>query len=264
MLGKLIKHDIKEMANWYLPLYLLYAGIAVAFIIMLQIVIRNPALTENEDALFGNVFGALTIAFILAVVALLLLNILITVYYFYRKFVSEEAYLTMTLPVEPWEHILSKMLSSAVWQLITWILFILSMGLLLLTSGAAEELALGVDEQLTLKTVWIQVSHEIGLNIGSIFLGIVYGILSFITSPLKYYASISLGQLFQKRKVLMAVVAYVAISIATATVTSSSMLGLFTDSLVGILAISIVEVLIASVVYFAISVYFLGKRLNLE
>lgn len=262
MLGKLFKYDFKEMGTYYLPLYVIYAGIAAAFAIL--IVIGQHSTLLEENALFSLLFAVITFAYTLAVIALVIISGLIVVYYFYRKFVSEEAYLTMTLPVKSWQQVLSKLLGSAVWQVITWIIFAVSVGLVLLITGAIKEIMNDLEISMAIRMIWIQFSHEISMNVGTVVLGVIYGVIFLITSPLIYFAAISVGQMVNKHKVLMSVAAYVIISIVVTFITANSTLNIFTDTINQLLVVSIIEQIITSVIYFGISVYFLTRNLNLE
>ena len=171
----------------------------------------------------------------------------------------------MTLPVKPWQHILSKLLGSAVWRLFTWIIFAVSVFLILLSTGALHEINNDVTIQFALQSVWYQIQYEIGLNAGSVVLSVICGIITLFTSPLIYFASISIGQMAKKHKVLMSVGAFVIINIVISFLTANiSILQLQDISAFSFLILAIAECIITSVVYFGITIYFLGKELNLE
>ena len=262
MLGKLFKYDFKELGAFYLPVYLIYAGITAAFAI-LMVLGMNSSLQDNE--VFSLLFGIITFVFVLAVIAFVLFSGLIVVYYFYRKFVSEEAYLTMTLPVKPWQHIISKLLSSAVWRLFTWIIFAVSVFLILLITGVLEELQRGVTFNFVFRTVWSELRYELGFDTGAMVLCAVYCVMTLLTSPLIYFASMSIGQMAKKHKVLMSVGAFVIINIVISFLTANiSILQLQDISAFSFLILAIAECIITSVVYFGITIYFLEKELNLE
>lgn len=262
MLGKLFKYDFKEMGNFYLPMYIIYVGIAVAFTILI-VIGQHSALLE-ENTIFALLFGVIAFAYVLAVIALIILSGLIVVYYFYRKFVSEEAYLTMTLPVEPWKQVLSKLLSSAVWQVITWIIFAASVGFVLLVTGTLQELLNNMQIGFALRMAWIEICEVLQLNASSAVLSAIYGVILLISSPLIYFAAISIGQMVNKHKVLMSVAAYVILNIVVTFITANGAFNFWADTASQILILSIIEQAVISVIYFAISVYFLTKNLNLE
>ncbi|MDO5411754.1 MAG: hypothetical protein Q4F21_15135 [Lachnospiraceae bacterium] len=262
MLGKLFKYDLKEMGTYYIPLYIIYAGIAAAFSILMAIALHSDLLADNT--LFSLIFGIISIAFVLAIASLLILSGLIVIYYFYRKFVSQEAYLTMTLPVRPWQHIVSKLLSGAVWQLLSWLVFIISLLCALFASGGINTLFGNSMFWGQLGLLWTELCNEIGLHIGSAALFIIYIVLSLLTSPLVYFASISIGQMSNKNKVLWSVISFVGINIVISLFTAGSSVQLSVDNLTQFLMISMVQLIVTSAVFFAITLYSLSKRLNLE
>lgn len=261
MLGKLFKYDFRELGAFYLPMYLIYAGVTAAFTVFMVIGL-NSSLLDND--LFALAFGIITVLYVVAIIALVLFSGLIVVYYFYRKFVSEEAYLTMTLPVKPWQHIASKLLSSAIWRLATWIIFGVSVFLMLLFTGALRELQNNITIHFAIQSVWYEIRYELGMNAGSVGLSVVYMIITLFTSPLIYFAAMSIGQMARKHKVLMSVAAFVVINIVITFLTAGISLMEFLNGPFGFMILSIVEALITSAIYFGITVYFLSRELNLE
>lgn len=262
MLGKLFKYDFKELGAFYLPIYLIYAGITAAFAILTALAM-NSSLQDNE--VFSLLFGIIAFVFGLSVTAFVLFSGLILVYYFYRKFVSEEAYLTMTLPVDPWKHIVSKLLSGAVWRLFTWIVFAVSVFLILLVTGVWEAMGNSITFNFVLRSIWSELRYEFGFSGGTVALCVIYGVITLLTSPLIYFASISIGQMAKKHKVLMSVGAFVIINIVISFLMANiSILQLQNSSAFSFLILAIIECIITSVIYFGITVYFLGKELNLE
>lgn len=263
MLGKLFKHDFKNLGAFYLPVYLIYVGVTAAFTLFLVIGI-NSSSTFMENDIFSLLFGIITFVYVLAMIALILFSGLIVVYYFYRKFVTEEAYLTMTLPVSPFQHILSKLLASALWRLFTWILFGVSIYLILLATGAMKEIGNNITVQFAFRSIWYQLKYELGMNAGAMVLTVIYGIITLLTSPLIYFASMSIGQMAGKHKVLMSVAAFVVINIVVTFLTANISLLELQSEAFGFMILAIIECIITTAIYYGITVYFLGRELNLE
>lgn len=261
MLGKLIKNDLKELGIYYLPLYLIYVGISAAFGILLVMSTHIQGL--NDNALFHLLMIVIAALFIIGSCAVFILSGLILLYYFYRKFVSEEAYLTMTLPVKPWQHIFSKMIAGAVWKLISYLVFLLSIFLILNLTGIFQEAFRQINFSLLWNSVWINLQDVLEINALSVGLGILNVIISLFTGSLVYFAALSIGQMAGKHKIFMAVVAYVVLDILT-TVVSGGILNIPIQSVSVLLLISAMENILFSVIYFGITVYFLDKQLNLE
>ena len=219
MLGKLFKYDFKEMGLILVPIYLLYVGIMAAFMVLL-ILARSSQIVE-ENTLFGLLFGIVSLVAFLSMGLILVVGSLAIVYHFYRKFVTEEAYFTLTLPAKPWEHIASKLMANVVWQIITWAVFAVSVFIALFASGMLDVMA---DSDLfdlvlsQLQIVWEESAAELNLTAGTFVLWVIYVILSIITGPLIYFASISVGQMAGKHKILASIGAFILINMLTAFV----------------------------------------------
>ena len=265
MLGKLFKYDFKEMGLILVPIYLLYVGIMAAFMVLL-ILARSSQIVE-ENTLFGLLFGIVSLVAFLSMGLILVVGSLAIVYHFYRKFVTEEAYFTLTLPAKPWEHIASKLMANVVWQIITWAVFAISVFIALFASGMLDVMA---DSDLfdlvlsQLQIVWEESAVELNLTAGTFVLWVIYVILSIITGPLIYFASISVGQMAGKHKILASIGAFILINMLTAFVLGTVASGYMNLSATGSLVATIVETLVMSVIYLLITTSFLSHNLNLQ
>ena len=120
MLKKLIAHDFR--CTWRLSILLLFASGLGAIVSMicgfLLLNVNFDTLSESMRELaragltLGQVFPAM-----LSYIAAFAIIIMVAVHY-YQKFVSDEAYLTFTLPATPGQHLLSKMISGSVWVIV--------------------------------------------------------------------------------------------------------------------------------------------------
>lgn len=262
MLGKVLKMDMRELKSIYFPLYGIYLAVVAAFLIFTVVGGSNEA---ADNLQFEMIYAIITIAFGISLVALLLLSGVIIVYHFYRKTATEEAYLTMTLPVKPWEHVVSKMIANGIWQIITWCVFIGTVFLLLLFTG-------GIEELLDNSFVWDEVSmvlHSVMDELGvegaaTVVLGLVISLISFFTGPLVYFACIAIGQTARKHKILMSVGVYLLFNMLTSYFSGNILLILSGDSVNLMLLAHLARMLVFSVVFYLITVHFLSKKLNLE
>ncbi len=123
MLLTCFKHDFKALSRTLVPALIGIAGAAVfGFLSALTF-----SLTEKSDAaqtgaalpgaLNAAAVGSLIVDGMLLAAAMTVIVVLIFVR-FYRSMVTDEAYLTFTLPVTPGRLIASKFLASGVWMLI--------------------------------------------------------------------------------------------------------------------------------------------------
>ena len=120
MLKKLIAHDFR--CTWRLSILLLItSGVGAIFSMICGFIgfnINWDAMTESMSQLgtsgleLGQAFSAM-----LSYFAAFGIILMVAVHY-YHKFVSDEAYLTFTLPATPGQHLLSKMVSGSVWVMV--------------------------------------------------------------------------------------------------------------------------------------------------
>lgn len=267
MLGKLLKHELQASARMMLPVY---AALLVLTFISKFFLVLNPA--TSTLAVFEGISITL---YVLCIIAMFIMTTVVSIYRFYKNLTTDEGYLMFTLPVKPWQLILSKMLISLFWGIVCTVLFILSGMILVLTDVNIFEIV----------TAFSNGMHEISLSLSQsiwIFVAevIVLMLMSVIAEILQMYTSIAIGQCFQKNRILFAVLAYIIISIILQVVFSAGMLGFgFAAQSMNFSKFSPGEIesffhwffnltslayLILSVVFFVITNEIFKRRLNLE
>jgi len=213
MLGKLIKHE--WLSTWKVPTILcIYLGILT---ILGCISFLSPM--WKTDNFIIEIIAALSV--MLYMLSLFAIGITVYVYFiirFYRNMYTSEGYLTHTLPVKPWHHIFAKGFTYFSWMLISAVAMVCSAALIVIT-------ALSTVEGDMLYIVWEALQTEVmpemnvmwkemfGMSIGGYTVTVlVAAFVSSIYSILMMYASMSIGQLFNKYKVLASFVAYAIIN----------------------------------------------------
>lgn len=264
MLGKLVKHEWKAITK---PLAIMH--IALILMAIIGKVLLNIEVLKKAD----YVWGALLMLYILAVITLEIGTQIYLAVRFYKNMYTDEGYLSFTLPVKSWEHILSKTFISAVWTLIDIAVVILSILILVMYKGMGTEFIegfLGVLTELSeagISVVWFMIRL------------IINGVLYLIALPLTYYFSISIGQLFNSHKMLASIITYfitinviqvigtvvstimmVNTTYADDVITDSGMRGFYN----GILDMGMIGNLITCVGFWLVVNYIMNKRLNLE
>ena len=122
MLLKFFKHDFKSLSRFGVPALLIIAGallLGCIDISTLSVFLKNDVLENSSLAPFASVFTSLGlgISFISLYAAVITVTVMIYVR-FYKTMVSDEGYLTMTLPVTPAKILLGKLISAILWILI--------------------------------------------------------------------------------------------------------------------------------------------------
>lgn len=269
MLGKLLKHEWKATGRHFLLLYLVFAFVTVCNKLILEITAQNDFL-EMFQALFMA-------AYIITCAAIFILTTLLIVMRFYKNMLSDEGYLTFTLPVTVSQHIAAKGIVAYIWSILSIILFLLSVCLLVSGHGM-------YDVFYQILELIGYVSEEIGIKFWLCI--IIYGIAMLIGnaySILQYYMSMAIGQLAHKHRILASFGIYFGFTFVLQNVLSvflllvniadpilsleeleSNFLSAFFSYMNAIGIFSILFNIILSIAFFFITRYVLTKKLNLE
>jgi hypothetical protein len=268
MLRKLMKYEILSTGRLFL---ICYAGLLIMSAVMrLFLPIRSDGTAAELVAIISVILYS---ALIIAVIAL---TFVASVNRFSKSLLGGEGYLMHTLPVGAWKHILCKLIVAIFWCICSFLVVMLSV-LLLATAG--ENIVLFLKQfVLALQDAAARYSAETG---HSLYFLIFSFCLTFLVSGAslitEIYASIMIGQLFNRHRTLAAVVAFIVIQTALSTLfyavyllsPTEPYLWIFmadttrelTNSL---LWVSIAEDAGLAVVFFFVTYYLMRRRLNLE
>lgn len=263
MLGKLLKYEVKATARLFLPLYLavlLFAGINKLF---------NPfkIIQTSKNLNLQSILGTLSIIVYFAlIVAIIVMTLLIMIQRFYKNLLGDEGYLMFTLPVKSWEHIVSKLLVSMLWTILSFITVVFSIFILIGIKNVFENLP----------ELFNVVKDYIG-NWG-IFLTLLYALVAVAGNIITIYCAIALGHLYTKHKILASFGAYIGLYFISQIVLSIFVFSFAntifyplsksivpTHSQISTLIISFIGVfMVLAAAYFTLTNIILKKRLNLE
>lgn len=265
MLGKLLKYEIKATARTLLPLYL------VLFVIAIVNRFLNPfEILENSQGfniqILINVISVI-IYFSMAF-GIMATTLIVVIQRFYKNLLRDEGYLSFTLPVETWKHILSKMITSMMWMILSILMVFISILIIADIDHFISEFS--------------RFLKEIGTVFGNgIYITLpIYMLSALALGILIIYNSISIGHHFQNHKllasfavfgvfylltqivlvVLMLIYVYINYGNLNTMPTNATMLP-NGAALFG--AVTIV-LLLMSVGHFISTNYFLKNKLNLE
>ena len=196
MVKKLFKHEFLSYMRALLPMHLIMLGIAA--------LTRFVYLFESDTTYFSIVGRSSVTAFIIACVVCLLLSYVNIITRFYKNMFTHEGYLSFTLPVTNFQHILVKALTG------TAIIIIDALSIVLAVCVAtAGELTV----ELFKAGAWIlgKGAEQIGWQFWLYMLEfIVVLLVAVIGSILMFYSCIAIGQLSNKNRVLLAIGVYFA------------------------------------------------------
>ncbi|MDS0524667.1 ABC transporter permease [Clostridium sp. SHJSY1] len=270
MLGKLLKYEFKSTARILLPLYIALIG----FSIINKVLIGFRYDFQNFSGLGGIPAIISILGYVATMVAIVVVTLFIIIQRFYKNLLGDEGYLMNTLPVSINKNISSKLIVAVSWNLISGIVAFLSIFIMAYRPGIFNEMF----AQVGGFTGFLSIAYDkIGSNMYTIPLElIILGLVALIRGILIIYASIALGQLANKRKILAAFGAFVVLNIVMSVIqemipsifVNLDNLNITLNSLTpvvhgGIISLIIFE-LIFSGIFFATCNYILKNKLNLE
>ena len=272
MLRKLMKHELRATGRIMLPLFLILLVTAVSANIS-----TRTLLEADNRAL--NALGVLFMtAFALAIAAVCIMSCALMVYRFYKNLLQDEGYVMMTLPVSVHQQLISKLLVSMIWFVLSMLAVMAASFILAYQVGIVKEIA------NVIKAMFTEV-FESGYAFDATLFVVELAALAFfsaVTSCLHFYLALAIGHSFADKKLLWSVVFYFVIQMALSTLGSFAMFSLQklsfmdifgTDVFTGMGSIAMAHTVIcgliavsalgAALFYFP-TAWFLKNRLNLE
>ena len=255
MLGKLMKHDIKNMGKLLLPL-----NVIVLLMSLVGSILRVSGLFDLENA--TPLFGILLVTYIIGMAVIAVVAFFYPIIYFYRHLFSRQGYLTFTLPVCSWKILFSKTIVGYCWYLI-------NIGVALFSIWAITGFLRIPEMHLTNLNLYSR--EYIGMSFTAfMWWAVALTIFSLFYTLLSAYVSIAIGQLWSKHKIVGSIVAYLVIyTIVQILVTFTILPFLFGGFDVGRMVLvsfyaSIIIGVILSVIFYITSGIILKKKVNLD
>lgn len=223
MLGKLLKHEYRATARMMAPTYgilILLTAVERAFLAILQ---SRGLLTFGQapqQAAAGagdkmlSLFGAFTLLIYFAVLAAAaFLTVFFLVQRFYKNLLTDEGYLSFTLPVTPAAQVGAKLISAVSWIILSIALIALSLLTMFYQPGLAGRMFDAICQSFM---------TSMDATRGDCFLVLaIFGVdvlLSILTQMLLFYVSAAVGHLISaQHKLLASFAAYLVIMTALQT-----------------------------------------------
>ena len=243
MFWNLVRYEFKNVNKWYLALY--GAVLALSALIGIQARSYNDIpIKESQPILLiflALVFGGLMITLGISTLILIIRRFKGSVY-------DRQGYLTLTLPVSEHQIILSKLLGAFIWSLASSLVFILSIYIILVLTGA---------NFLDI----FSLEYLFKFYMDSFWLSVISFILSTVASILCIYLSISIGQLFNEYRTALAVLAYIVIQTILGFVGLNLRIDIDYNWMI---SFEIVKDLILSAAFYLGTYYILKNKVNLQ
>ena len=211
MLSKLIKHEFRATARIMLPVF----GALAALALLANLSMRGLTGGFKDMTILRMIFILIVIFFGIGIVVTAVMAIVIMVSRFYRNLLKDEGYLMFTLPVSVHELIWSKLIVSTAWFLATGVLIFLVMSATALNlSNTNLEMIINGFPSWVEVVQWLDENGIRGQVNTLIFQWLLFALLASIMTCLHFYASMALGHMFSKNKILLSIVFFVVISFA--------------------------------------------------
>lgn len=204
MLGKLLKYEVKATSRTFLPMYALL--IVFAFI-------NKFFMTVNAD--FLNVPRIISMSvFVIIIVGICVMTLIVTIQRFNKNLLTDEGYLSFTLPVKAHTHIDTKMIVSLMWSVLSVIVSLLAIGVMVVDADVIASISNAMAEI-------IPEFNKLGAaGFVLILEGIVFIIVAALSGITTIYASITVGNLSSKHKLLAGLGAYLGFGVIEQIVSS--------------------------------------------
>ncbi len=285
MLRKLIGYDMREQKKLNILLLIISPICAAISAVLLYVIIRSVmvnvnAVNENTEAAASlSLMASLPAFFLMALAAVISASAvtLVLAIHYYKKMVTDEAYLTFTLPATPGQHLASKLITGSIWSLIASVAITLDVAII------SVPVFLMQDEEIY-KIILEGISRSFGDLLNVLFpsgwtlgLTVVLAILATLVNTLSQlallYLALTLGGIVvNKNKALLGAGLYFGANMVIGS--SLQMIVEFTSSLSSLtgsmefssILTQIISILVyggASVVYILFTRHLLTHKLNL-
>jgi len=259
MLAKLMKYEIKATARLFLPLY----AVLIIYAVINRLINPFYSLEIQGSFTFQTIFGTLSIiVYFILIVSVFVMTLIIIIQRFYKNLLGDEGYLMFTLPVKPWQHIISKLMTAMMW-------YILSAVFVLLSNFISIK-------DIDLTTLLNLIKSSI-FNASFLILPILI-LVQLASNTMMIYDAMTLGHLFQKHRLLASFAMYCVLYIIQQVLLLILILPLSRGMFAFIIQSStptpgqlnsffiflIIPGIIMTATHFAVINYILKRKLNLE
>jgi hypothetical protein len=174
---------------------------------------------QTQDVIPDLLHGIVIFLYVLAIIAIFVTTFVVVLLRFYKNLLGDEGYLMMTLPVSREQHILSKLSAAMIWFVCSAVLVVLSVILLITTTGDVNIIAEAFKE---LTRAGVPVGLYILLIIVLLIVGCANGILML-------YAAMAIGPNLLKNRIGGSILAYIIICVISQIIYFCITIGVFSS-----------------------------------
>ncbi len=267
MIGKLLKYDIKATARYLIPLYIVFLAIA-----LVNGFFKPFDVLESTDTFSLKILASIlmVILYFIMMFGVLIGTAIILVLRFEQNLLGDEGYLSFTLPVKTWQHVISKLIASVLGMVLSIIVILSSLPMIIRVniSTIIDKASMIVSEM----------EIVFGSNIKIVFP--LYIIVATILVILTVFNALTIGHQFQNYKIFASFATFFVLYLITQVILltlgivyllitfgSFSNIPLEADIVpggAGLFSIISLVLMVISIAHYLSINYFLKNRLNLE
>ena len=209
MLGKLFKYEFSATGRVFLPMYAALLVVSVIARVFYSLDLDSDIATALISMLMVMLFTAVWVV-----------TLVIMIRRFSGNLLGREGYLMHVLPVDPWEHVLAKTVTSGVWLIAG---TVVSTAAFLIMLSLPDILDIGIRELVDGMSDGIDWLRREGLFGQTVLLAAQLVLLAVISSfefILSAYAAMCIGQLANTHRVWASIGAYFGLNMAQSFITS--------------------------------------------
>ena len=224
MLGKLIKHDFRSLSRVLLPAQLAILGATILATVGFAVNLKmdySEVQVNGLLSLLRIITGLLSGIMIVAIIAASILMAFIVFQRFYKNLISDEGYLTFTLPVTTANILWSKLITAMIWTLISGAVIFVCLNIFVLFGTGNDEFVNLEVYQAIGKGLHAINTTIVARVIWPILEIILFTIIAAANNILQIYLALIIGGVVShKHKVMAGIGFYFAINIAVSIMMS--------------------------------------------
>ena len=270
MLGKLIKYDLKSLGRLIVPLFAVLVGSSVALRICIEL-FGNTNGNEGIASLISSILSVVVaLVYAMSLTASIFGVYVIIAMNYHKSLMSDKGYFYLTLPVSHDSHLVSKLLSGAIFIIISMVVFVISFLPLFLGNIDLPDLLDG------LKDIW-DLMRQYVLAKNGVLIMCLWAIVVLFGTQIMIFFCITVGQLWSNHRILGAFLAFIGHLILSKTISSVlsvNKLNAFNSELFDLASVGevfsaillrlIIYYLIIYAIEYVITRFVLKNKLNIE
>ena len=216
MLGKLFKYEFRATGRIFLPAY---AALLVMSVVTRLFYGNGGVFVSGANKNDELLAGIATLVMIMLFTAVWVVTLAVTLRRFWANLLGREGYLTNVLPVHPWEHMFSKLVTASVWNILSGAVSVLALWIML--GGVLHLIDISEFMEFWRELRW-RLAEE-GATGQAVLLAVqvvTSTLLSVFQFILSAYAAMCVGQLVNAHRIWASIGAYFGVSVAKSTLFS--------------------------------------------